>query len=94
MIKKIKEEFEYLGGFAKLLLKISLYVLLFIILLKLLLPIVKYHVSRDLSLKEYDEIGGFVLILLVFLTLIIGRFLEKIFKKWESLFVTVYLILN
>ena len=79
--KNIKYEFSLLGDVSKIILKVLFYILIFSTIYYIFLPIVKYHLPNDLSLEQYENISGFVIIGIIFLSLIISRFLVRNFKN-------------
>lgn len=82
--KKIKFEFDLLGQSVKVVLKALFFIFILIIVYKITLPIIKYHLPKDLKIEEYENINGFVIIGLVFVTLIISSFFEDIFKNHKN----------
>jgi hypothetical protein len=79
-INKIKHEISLLGDFAKLILKVAYYIIIFIILYKMILPFIKYHLPKSLDITSYESISAFVLIGLCILSYLIGEFFIKLFK--------------
>ena len=82
--KKIKFEFDLLGQSAKVVLKSLFFIFILIIVYKIILPIIKYHLPKDLNIEDYENISGYVIIGLVFVSLIISSFLEDIFKNHKK----------
>jgi len=82
--KKIEYEFSLLKVPTKILLRIVICVLILFILFNIFLPLIKYHLPKDFTIEEYENISGFVIIGLVFVTLIISSFFEDIFKNHKK----------
>ncbi len=81
---RIKYEFSLLGDAIKVVFKTLFYVLLLCIIYKIMMPLIKYHLPKDLAIETYENIAGFVIIGLVFFSLIISYYLEKIFKNQKK----------
>ena len=78
--KKIKYEISLLGDFAKLILKLLYYILIFLILFKIILPFIKYHMPKNLGITSYESISSFIFIGFAILSYSIGKFFLKLFK--------------
>lgn len=79
--EKIKFEFSLLNSAAKIVLRVLFYIFILVIIYKITIPFIKYNLPKNLSNKEYENISGFIIIGLVFLSLIVSKYIEEIFKN-------------
>ncbi len=82
--KKIEYEFSLLKEPTKILLRIVICVLILFILYNIFLPLIKYHLPKDFTIEEYENIAGFIFIGLTFFSVVIYKILESIFKNHKK----------
>lgn len=78
--EKIKYEFSLLGDVVKTLLTVLFYILIFCIIYKISLPFVKHHLPENITEEDYENISGFVIIGIIWISFIINKLIIFLFK--------------
>lgn len=79
--EKVKYEFSLLGGAVKIFLRVLFYGLIFYVSFKIFVPFVRYYLSKDMNIEDYENISGFIIIVIICFSVMIGRFLKSLFKN-------------